>query len=63
MGNSKVINLSPESRKKNQSQSIYILIFSILIMVLAAIMFTQNMSKIKVFVKWLRKIGHENGQK
>lgn len=50
MGNSKVINLSPESRKKNQSQSIYILIFSILIMVLAAIMFTQNMSKIKVFV-------------
>lgn len=50
MGNSKVINLSPESRKKNQSQSIYILIFSILIMVLAAIVFTRDMSKIKVFV-------------
>jgi uncharacterized membrane protein YdjX (TVP38/TMEM64 family) len=43
-------NVSPEPKKNGRSQSIYVLIFSILIMGLAALFFTQDMSKIKSFI-------------
>jgi len=41
---------SPEPKKNGRSQSIYILIFSIFIMALAALFFTQDMNKIKAFI-------------
>jgi uncharacterized membrane protein YdjX (TVP38/TMEM64 family) len=43
-------NASPEVKKKSQSQSVYILIFSVLIMVLVGVFFTQDMNKIKAFI-------------
>lgn len=43
-------NLSPEPKKNGRSQSIYILIFSIFIMALAALFITQDMNKIKAFI-------------
>jgi uncharacterized membrane protein YdjX (TVP38/TMEM64 family) len=51
------MNLSPlvpsentETPKKNRSQSVYILIFSVFIMVLVGIFFTQDMNRIKTFI-------------
>lgn len=40
----------PESEKSGRAQSIYILIFSVLLMGMAAIFFTQDMNKIKAFI-------------
>lgn len=40
----------PGTKKTGKSQSIYTLIFSVLIMGVAAIVFTQDMNKIKAFI-------------
>jgi uncharacterized membrane protein YdjX (TVP38/TMEM64 family) len=39
-----------EAKKKSRSQSVYILILSVLIMILAALFFTQDMNKIKSLI-------------
>jgi uncharacterized membrane protein YdjX (TVP38/TMEM64 family) len=43
-------NTPPETKKKSRSQSVYILVASVLIMILAALFFTQDMNKIKNFI-------------
>lgn len=40
-----------ETQKKGRSQSVYILIFSVFIMLLVGIFFTQDMEKIKTFIQ------------
>jgi uncharacterized membrane protein YdjX (TVP38/TMEM64 family) len=41
---------SPEPKKNGRSQSIYILIFSVFIMIIAALFLTQDLSKVKNFI-------------
>lgn len=43
-------NSTPEPKKKGISQSVSIIIFSVLIMVLAAVVFTTDMNNIKAFI-------------
>ncbi|NMC84123.1 MAG: TVP38/TMEM64 family protein [Anaerolineaceae bacterium] len=42
--------VNEEAKKKGPSQSVYVLILSVLIMILAAVFFTQDMNKIKSFI-------------
>ncbi len=42
--------VNEEAKKKGRSQSVYVLILSVLIMILAAVFFTQDMNKIKSFI-------------
>lgn len=43
-------DVKPEKKKNGRAQSISILIFSVLVMILAAIFFTQDLDKIKAFI-------------
>jgi len=43
-------NVSPEPKKNGRSQSIYILIFSVFIMVLAALFVTQDLNRVKALI-------------
>jgi uncharacterized membrane protein YdjX (TVP38/TMEM64 family) len=42
--------VNEEAKKKGRSQSVYVLILSVLIMILAAVFFTQDMNRIKSFI-------------
>lgn len=48
--NLQTISISPEPRKNGQSLSIYILIFSVLMMVLAALVLTKDLDKLKALI-------------
>jgi uncharacterized membrane protein YdjX (TVP38/TMEM64 family) len=42
--------VTPITKKVGRSQSIYILIFSLLVMAIAAVFFTQDLNKVKAFI-------------